>query len=117
MRDFYTFPKKHLNLFLPPLLIPLWTSRKVASPEGALFYGCLSSSSGTSTGAGTSSYDSMVREVDEREADVGETTLEEMEMEMQSCHGSHHHRPKHSDDHQGMEELDFGWETYEYIKD
>jgi hypothetical protein len=29
----------------------------------------------------------------------------------------HHHHPEHSDDHQGMEELDLGWETYEYKND
>jgi hypothetical protein len=56
--------------------------------------------------------------VEEGEAEVGETTLEEkeMEMEMQPCHGSHHHHPEHSDD-QGMEELDLAWGTYEYKKD
>ena len=52
-----------------------------------------------------------------REAEVGETALEEMEMEMQPCHITHHHRPKHSDYHQGMEELDLGWETCEYKND
>ena len=76
------------NLFVPPLLIPLQTARKVASLEGALFYdGWLSSSPRTSLGAGASS--SSV----EREAEEGETALEEMEMEMQQCHGTHHHRP------------------------
>ena len=64
----------------------------------------LSSSPGTSLGVGTSSYASAAWEV-EGEAEVGETTLEEMEM--QPCHESHHHRPEHSDD-QGMEELDLG---------
>ena len=87
-----------------PLLIPVQTSHKAASPEGALFYDSwLSSSSGTSLGAGASS-GSMAWEAEE-----GETSLEEMEMEMQPYHGSHHHRPEHSDD-QGMEELDLGWE-------
>jgi hypothetical protein len=53
----------------------------------------------------------------------GETALEEMEMEMQPCHVTHHHhpehhhRPEHSDDHHGMEELDNNWETYEYKND
>jgi hypothetical protein len=46
------------------------------------------------------------------EAEEGETALEEMEMEMQSCHETHHHRPEHHhhpehyDYHHGMEELD-----------
>ena len=76
---------------MPPLLIPLQTSHKVASPEGALFYdGWLSSSPGTSPGARASS-GSAAREVEE-----GETTLEEMEMEMQPCHGTHHDRLIHS---------------------
>jgi hypothetical protein len=58
-----------------------------------------------------------------REAKEGENALEDTEMEMQSCHGTHHHRPEphhcpvHSDDHHGMEELDSGWETYEYKND
>jgi hypothetical protein len=51
-----------------------------------------------------------------QEPEEGETALEEMEMEMQPCHGSHNHRPEHSND-QGMEELDLGWEAYEYKKD
>ena len=42
-----------------------------------------------------------------REAEEGETSLEEMEMEMemdrQPCHGTHHYRLEHSDDHHGME--------------
>ena len=50
------------------------------------------------------------------EAEEGETALEEMEMEMQSCHGTHHHRLEHSDDHHGME-VDSGRETYEYKND
>jgi hypothetical protein len=60
----------------------------------------------------------MVREVEE-----GETALEEMEMEMQLCHGTHHHCPEHHhrlehcDDHHGMEQLDSGWETCEYKND
>ena len=49
-----------------------------------------------------------------QEAEEGETTLKEMEM--QSCHGMHHH-PERSNDHHGMEELDLGWETYEYKND
>ena len=58
---------------MPLLLIPLETARKVATLEGALFYdGWLSSS----PWAGASS-SSMAREVE-----VGETALEEMEMEM-----------------------------------
>ena len=95
---------------MPPLLIPLQTSRKAASLEGALFYdGWLSSSPRTSPGAGASS-GSVAREAEE-----GETALEEMEMEMQPCHGIHHHHLEHSDDHHGME-VDSGWETYEYKK-
>ena len=85
------------------LLIPLQTSRKAASPEEALFYdGWLSSSPGVVASSGSTA----------REAEKGETALEEMEMEMQPCHGTHHHRPehhrraKHSDDHHGMKELD-----------
>ena len=75
---------------MPPLLIPLQTARKVASLEGALFYdGWLSSSPETSPGAGASS-GSIAREEEE-----GETPLEEMEMEMQPCHGMHHHHPEH----------------------
>ena len=50
------------------------------------------------------------------EAEEGETTLEEMEMKMQPCHGTHHHRLEHSDDHHGME-VDLGWETCEYKND
>ena len=52
-----------------------------------------------------------------REAKEEETALKEMEMEIQPCHGTHHHRPEHhhcpehSDDHHGMEELDSCWET------
>jgi hypothetical protein len=92
-------------------LIPLWTSRKAASSEGALFNNYLSSSPRTSPGVGTSTYAFMAQEAEE-----GEITLEEMEMEMQPCHGSHNHRLEHSDD-QGMEELDLGWEAYEYKKD
>ena len=48
----------------------------------------------------------------------GETTLEEMEMEMemQPCHGTYHRRLEHSND-LGIEELDLGWETYEYKND
>ena len=96
---------------MPPLLIPLQTSRKVASLEAALFYdGWLSSSPGTSPGAGASSSSTA------REVEVGETALEEMEMEMQPCNGTHHHRLEHSDDHHGME-VDSGWETYEYKND
>jgi hypothetical protein len=111
------FDASYPNIFVPPLLIPLETAHKAASPEGALFYdGWLSSSLETSSGAGASS-GSVAWEEEE-----GETALEEMEMEMemQSCHGTHHrrlkhhHRPVHSDDHHGMEELDSGWETYEY---
>jgi hypothetical protein len=50
------FSASYPNLFMPPLLIPLQTSRKVASLEGALFYDSwLSSSSRTSLGAGASS--------------------------------------------------------------
>jgi hypothetical protein len=50
--------------------------------------------------------------------EVGEAALEEMEMEIQPCHGTHHHHhPEHSDDHHGMEELDSGWETCEYKND
>ena len=75
-----------------------------------MFYdGWLSSSSGTSPGAGAS-FGSTAREAEE-----GETALEEMEM--QPCHGTHHHRPEHSDDHHGMKELDSGWKTYEYKND
>ena len=75
-----------------------------ASPEEALFYdGWLSSSPGVVASSGSTA----------REAEKGETALEEMEMEMQPCHGTHHHRLEHSDDHHGME-LDSGWETCEY---
>ena len=89
-----------------PLLIPLQTTRKVASLEGALFYdGWLSSSPGAGASSGSTA----------REAKEGETALEEMEM--QPCHGTHHHRPEHSDDHHGMKELDSGWETCEYKND
>ena len=35
------------------------------------------------------------------EAEEGETAMEEMEMEMQPCHGTHHHRLEDSDDHHG----------------
>ena len=94
---------------MPPLLVPLQTACKVASLKGALFYdGWLSSSSGTSPGTGASS-GSTTREVEE-----GETALEEMEM--QPCHGTHHHHLEHSDDHHGME-VDSGWETCEYKND
>ena len=66
------------NLFVLLLLIPLQTSCKVASLEGALFYdGWLSFSLGTSSGAGASSGSAA------REAEEGETALEEMEMEME----------------------------------
>ena len=51
-----------------------------------------------------------------RESEEGETALEEMEMEMQPCHGTHHHRLEHSDDHHGMK-VDSGWETCEYKND
>ena len=72
------FASCYPNLFVPPLLIPLQTSRKAASSEGALFYGgWLSSSPGTSLGAGASSGSAA------REAEKGETALEEMEMEME----------------------------------
>ena len=83
-----------------------------------MFYdGWLSSSPVTSPGVGASSGSTAW------EAKEGETALEEMEMEMQPCHGMHHHRlehhhhPEHSDDHHGMEELDSGWETCEYKND
>ena len=70
---------------MPPLLIPLQTSCKVASPEGALFYdGWLSSSPRTSPGVGAS-FGSTAWEAEE-----GETALEEMEM--QPCHHSHGER-------------------------
>jgi hypothetical protein len=48
------------------------------------------------------------------EVEEGVTALEEMEMEMQLCHGTHllALRPEHSDDHHGLE--DSGWETCEY---
>ena len=96
---------------MPPLLIPLQTAHKVASSKGALFYDSwLSSSPRTSPGAGASC-SSVAREVEE-----GETALEEMEMEMQSCHGMHYHCLEHSDDHHGME-VDSGWETCEYKND
>jgi hypothetical protein len=55
-----------------------------------------------------------------REAEEEETALEEMEMEMQPCYGTHHYsiehhlHPEHSDDHHGMQKLDSSWETYEY---
>jgi hypothetical protein len=47
----------------------------------------------------------------------GETALEEMEMEMQPCHGTHllACHPWHSDDHHGLEDSD--WETYECRND
>ena len=86
------FASSYPNLFVPPLLIPLQTARKVASVEGPLFYdGWLSSSLGTSSGAGASSGSTA------REAEEGKTALEEMEMEMemQPCHGTHHHCPEH----------------------
>ena len=84
------FASNYPNLFVPPLLIPLQTSRNVASLERALFYdGWLSSSPGTSPRAGASS-GSIAREAEE-----GETPLEEMEMEMQPCHGTHHHYLEH----------------------
>ena len=71
------FSTSYPNLFVPPLLIPLQTSRNVASLERALFYdGWLSSSLGTSPDARASS-SSMAQEAEE-----GETALEEMEMEM-----------------------------------
>ena len=90
-----------------PLLIPLQTTRKVASLEGALFYdGWLSFSPGAGASSGSAT----------QEAEEGETTLEEMEMEMQPCHGTHHHHLEHFDDHHGME-VDSGWETYEYKND
>ena len=96
---------------MPPLLIPLQTARKVASVEGPLFYdGWLSSSPGTSPGAGASSGSKVW------EAEEGETALEEMEMKMHSCHGMHHNRLEHFDDHHGME-VDSGWETCEYKND
>jgi hypothetical protein len=58
-------------------LIPLQTSRKAASPKGLLFYdGWFSSSLGTSPRAGASSGSVT------QEAKVGETALEEMEMEI-----------------------------------
>ena len=67
---------------MPLLFIPLQTSRKAASLEGDLFYdGWLSTSLGTSLGMGAP-YGSMVREAEEGEVEVGETALEEMEMEM-----------------------------------
>ena len=73
-----------------------------------MFYdGWLSSSPGTSPGAGASSGSAA------REAKEGETALEEIEMEMQPCYGTHHHHLEHSDDHHGME-VDSGWETCEY---
>jgi hypothetical protein len=62
----------------------------------------------------------MVWEVKEGEPALEEMDMEmEMEMEMQPCHGTHllAFRPEHSDDHHGLEELDFGWETYEYKND
>ena len=96
---------------MPPLLIPLQTARKVASPEGALFYdGWLSSSPGTSPGVRASSGSTA------REAKEGKTAWEEMKMEMQPCYGTHHHGLEHSDDHHGME-VDLGWETCEYKND
>jgi len=80
------FSTSYPNLFVPPLLIPLQTSCKAASLEGALFYdGWLSSSPGVVASSGSTA----------REAEKGETALEEMEMEMQPCHGTHHHRPEH----------------------
>jgi hypothetical protein len=58
-------------------LIPLHTSHKASSLKGALFYdGWLSSSPGTSLRVGASSGSAA------REAEEGETTLEEMEMDM-----------------------------------
>jgi hypothetical protein len=102
------FSTNYPNFFMPLLLIPLQTSHKAASLEGLLFYdGWFSSSLGTSSRTGASS-GSVAQEVE-----VGETALEEMEI--QPCHGMHHHHhPEHSDDHHGMEELDSGWETCEY---
>ena len=50
------------------------------------------------------------------EAEEGEIALEEIEMEMEPCHGTHHHRLEHSDNHHGME-VDSGWETCEYKND
>ena len=71
------FASSYPNLFVPPLLIPLQTSRNVASLERALFYdGWLSSSPGTSPRVGACSSYAV------REAEEGETALEEMEMEM-----------------------------------
>ena len=65
------FASRYPNLFVPLLLIPLQTSRKVASLERALFYdGWLSSSLGSGASFGFV----------EREAEEGETALEEMEM-------------------------------------
>jgi hypothetical protein len=52
-----------------------------------------------------------------QEAKEGEPTLKEMEM--QPCHGTRllALRLKHSYDHRRLEELDSGWETYEYKND
>ena len=58
---------------MPSLLIPLQTACKVASLEGALFYdGWLSSSPRAGASSGSAA----------REAEEGETALEEIEMEM-----------------------------------
>ena len=56
---------------------------------------------GDFTGAGASS-SSLEKELEE--------------MEMQPCHGTHHHHLEHSYDHYGME-VDSGWETWEYKND
>ena len=72
-----------------------------------MFYdGWLSSSPGAGASSGSTA----------REAEKGETALEEMEMEMQPCCGTHHHHLEHSDDHHGME-VDSSWETYECKND
>ena len=63
---------------------------------------------GSTTGGSSSSAARGVKE--------GEAALEEMEMEMQPCHGTHHHLLEHSDDHHGME-VGPGWETCEYKND
>ena len=84
------FASSYPNLFMPPFFIPLQTYRKAASPKGALFYDSwLSSSPGTLPGAGASSGSTA------REAEEGETALEEMDMEMQPCLGTHHHHTEH----------------------
>jgi hypothetical protein len=88
-------------------LILLQTAHKAASPEGTLFYdGWLSSSPGTSPGAGASSGSAA------REAEEGETALEEMEMEMQSYHGTHHRRPEH---HPRPVHSDMGWKNWTQV--